>query len=126
MFLLVLQALAMTFVLAAVSYAGYRAWTFVFTLYRQGYFTKENVARVGSAFVIAVASVAVVMPVSVGAAYAQSTIEFDLSPFFDSLNTYLPIFIGLFAIIGGIAGAIALARYVIGAVVKAFSGGSID
>ncbi len=53
------------------------------------------------------------------------SIDFDLTPFFDSLNTYLPIFIGLFAVIGGIAGAMALARYVIGAVVKAFSGGQI-
>lgn len=55
--------------------------------------------------------------------YAQSdTITFDLSPFFTSLNTYLPIFIGLFAVIGGIAGSMALARYVISAVVRAFSG----
>ena len=60
------------------------------------------------------------------AAYAQSTtIQFDLSPFFTSLNQYLPIFIGLFAIVGGIAGAMALARFVIGAVVNAFRGGSI-
>jgi hypothetical protein len=58
--------------------------------------------------------------------YAQSdTITFDLAPFFDSLNTYLPIFIGLFAVIGGIAGAMALAQFVISQVVKAFSGGNI-
>lgn len=49
-------------------------------------------------------------------------LDFNLDPFFAALNQYLPIFIGLFAIIGGIAGAMALARYVIGAVVRAFSG----
>lgn len=60
------------------------------------------------------------------ATFAQSdTITFDLSPFFTSLNQYLPIFIGMFAIIGGIAGAMALARFVIGAVVNAFRGGTI-
>lgn len=53
------------------------------------------------------------------------SLEFDLQPFFDSLNTYLPIFIGLFAIVGGIAGAIALARYVINAVIGAFQGGKL-
>lgn len=60
-------------------------------------------------------------------AFAQDapTITFDLTPFFDSLNQYLPIFIGLFAIIGGIAGAMALAQFVIGKVVDAFSGRSI-
>lgn len=58
--------------------------------------------------------------------YAQSdSITFDLSPFFTSLNQYLPIFIGLFALIGGIAGAMALAKFVIGAVVDAFSGRGI-
>ena len=53
------------------------------------------------------------------------TIDFDLAPFFTSLNQYLPIFIGLFAVIGGIAGAMALASFVIGKVVDAFSGKSI-
>ena len=53
------------------------------------------------------------------------SIDFDLQPFFDSLNVYLPIFIGLFAIVGGIAGAMALAKYVIGAIVDAFRGGKL-
>jgi len=53
------------------------------------------------------------------------TLEFDLTPFFDSLNMYLPIFIGIFAIVGGIAGAMALAKFVINAVVNAFKGGSL-
>jgi hypothetical protein len=53
------------------------------------------------------------------------SIEWDLTPFFDSLNTYLPVFIGLFAVVGGIAGAMALAKFVIGSIVQAFRGGSI-
>ena len=74
--------------------------------------------------IIAIAMIALL---SVGAPSFASgeTITFDLAPFFTSLNQYLPIFIGLFAIVGGIAGAMALARYVIGAVVRAFSGGSL-
>lgn len=57
-------------------------------------------------------------------AFAQDapTLEFDLTPFFDSLNQYLPIFIGLFAIVGGIAGAMALSKFIIGQIVAAFSG----
>jgi hypothetical protein len=121
----IIQILAIALVLAAVSYAGFRLWTFAFELNRKGYFTSANTARLLSAFVMALAFVAVAMPASVGAVFAQSTIDFDLEPFFTSLNTYLPIFIGLFAIVGGIAGAMALARYVIGAVVRAFSGGTI-
>jgi hypothetical protein len=54
------------------------------------------------------------------------SIEWDLTPFFDSLNTYLPLFIGLFAVIGGIAGAMALSKFVIGAVVDAFKGGGFS
>jgi hypothetical protein len=52
------------------------------------------------------------------------SIEWDLQPFFDALNTYLPIFISLFAIVGGIAGAMALAKFVIGSIVTAFRGGT--
>jgi hypothetical protein len=60
-------------------------------------------------------------------AQAQSgtTLDINLDPFFTSLNQYLPIFISLFAIVGGIAGAMALAKYVIGAIVRAFSGGGL-
>jgi len=53
------------------------------------------------------------------------SIDWDLQPFFDSLNTYLPVFIGLFAVVGGIAGAMALSKYVIGAIVDAFRGGKL-
>ena len=54
------------------------------------------------------------------------SLDLDLSPFFDQLNIYLPVFLGLFAIIGAIGGAIALSKMIIGAVVNAFSGKSID
>lgn len=55
-------------------------------------------------------------------AHASVTLNFNLDPFFESLNQYLPIFIGLFAVIGGIAGAMALSNFVIGKVVDAFTG----
>lgn len=72
------------------------------------------------AFVAAFILTGLLMPQS--AALASVTLDFDLDPFFTALNTYLPIFIGLFAVIGGIAGAMALANFVIGKVVDAFSG----
>ena len=50
------------------------------------------------------------------------SLEWDLTPFFENLNTYLPMFIAVFAIVGGIAGAMALAKFVVGAIVDAFSG----
>jgi hypothetical protein len=54
------------------------------------------------------------------------SLDIDLSPFFDQLNAYLPAFLGLFAVIGAIGGAIALSKMIIGAVVNAFSGRGID
>lgn len=108
------EALVLSVVLAlAVGYGGYKAVVWA----------KANARFAG----IGASGMAAMMVLALAPAntFAQSTIEFDLAPFFDSLNTYLPIFIGLFAIVGGIAGAMALARYVIGAVVRAFSGGTI-
>lgn len=102
-------------VLAAIAYGGSRLWAWVSM--------PQNRAKVGMAVSAFVAMVSVVFPVA--PSYAQSTLTFDLTPFFDSLNVYLPIFIGLFAIVGGIAGAMALARYVINAIVSAFKGGSL-
>lgn len=84
---------------------------------------RQHAGKLASAASAFVGFVSVLAPVT--PTYAQTTLEFDLTPFFDSLNTYLPIFIGLFAIVGGIAGAMALARYVINAVVNAFKGGSL-
>jgi hypothetical protein len=114
-----LLGLALLGIAFAVSYGGYVFWSWVFAQKKEG--NLKISAQLG-----ALVFAAGVFALSGGSAFAQSdTIEFDLSPFFTSLNQYLPIFIGLFAVIGGIAGAMALARYVIGAVVRAFSGGTI-
>lgn len=116
-----LAVLAGLLALAAVSYGGYLFWTWVFAMG-----IKDTAKQYAPHAIAAMAFVAVGFPAS-GVAFAQSapSISFDMQPFFDSLNQYLPIFISLFGIIGGIAGAMALARYIIGAVVRAFSGGSI-
>lgn len=50
------------------------------------------------------------------------SINLDLTPFFDSLNDYLPTFLGIFGLIGGIAAAIAFGRYIVGLIVDALSG----
>lgn len=115
-----LSVLAALVILLAVSYGGYLFWSWVFTQTRKS--SGVNINPIVSALAVGLFVMA-----TGGGAFAQSTptITFDLTPFFDSLNSYLPIFIGLFGIVGGIAGAMALARYVIGAVVRAFSGGSI-
>lgn len=110
---------AVAFVLA-VSYGGHLFWSWVESRQKDGKLDIDpNIGALAlAAFIFA----------STGSVFAQSstpTINFDLTPFFDSLNVYLPIFITLFGVIGGIAGAMALARYIIGAVVRAFSGGSI-
>ena len=73
-------------------------------------------------FALVAAAVLTTLLMPQSAALASVTLDFDLDPFFVALNTYLPIFIGLFAIVGGIAGAMALANFVIGKVVDAFSG----
>lgn len=74
------------------------------------------------AFALVAAAVLTTLLMPQAPAFASVTLDFDLDPFFTALNNYLPIFIGLFAIIGGIAGAMALANFVIGKVVDAFSG----
>jgi len=61
-------------------------------------------------------------------AFAQTTpttpvIEMDLDPFFDSLNAYLPTFIAIFGIIGGIAAAIGFARFIINTIANTFTQG---
>jgi len=60
-------------------------------------------------------------------AMAQSdiTLDFDLSPLFDAINQYLPVFLTVFGIVGGIAAAMVLSRFVVNAVINAFSGGKI-
>jgi hypothetical protein len=104
-------------VLVAFMYGAFRAVTW---LRANGSQHIGKLTSAAGAFVVTVGSA---MP-----AFAQETtpsLSFDLTPFFDSLNTYLPIFIGIFAIVGGIAGAMALAKMVINAVVNAFKGGTM-
>ena len=105
-------------VVGIVSYGSYLFWSWVFAMRVQGK-SRELGQLAAFAFALVAFSIS-------GHSFASTpTLEFDLTPFFDSLNAYLPIFIGLFAIVGGIAGAMALARYVVSAVVRAFSGGTI-
>ena len=113
----ILISVLLSVLLASIVYGAYLT---VGWLRNNGKQHIRTLSATVSAFVVMVAAFAPVAPT-----YAQTTLEFDLSPFFDQLNVYLPIFIGLFAIVGGIAGAIALARYVINAVVDAFKGGSL-
>jgi hypothetical protein len=53
------------------------------------------------------------------------TLDLDLSPVFTSINNYLPAFLGIFGVIGGIAIAIVIAKFVINAIKGAFTGKDI-
>ena len=64
-------------------------------------------------------------PVLAGDTVYASVIDIDLTPFFDSLNQYLPTFIGIFALIGGIGGAIIFSKYIIGTILDVFGGKGI-
>lgn len=123
--MILMSVLVTILIVLAVSYGGYVFWTWFFKNNDNPFAKNKGITKINP--VLSALAVGVFMMATTGGAFAQSTptITFDLSPFFDSLNSYLPIFIGLFGIVGGIAGAMALARYVIGAVVRAFSGGSI-
>lgn len=118
--LLAILALA---VLAA--YGGHVIWEISRNWMSQR-LNRRGVLHVAAALLLALAfatvAVSLVMPDQV--ASAQS-FDVDLQPFFDNLNIYLPLFISIFAIVGGIAGAIALAKLVINAIVKTFQGGSL-
>jgi len=50
------------------------------------------------------------------------SLEIDLTPLWEQINTNLPTFLGFFAVVGGISIAIALARLLINEVLKAFKG----
>jgi hypothetical protein len=50
------------------------------------------------------------------------SIDLDLTPFFESLNDYLPVFLTIFGVIGGIAAAITFGRYITSLIVDALSG----
>lgn len=53
---------------------------------------------------------------------AQLSLDLNLDPLWTSVNTYFPIFLGIVAIGGGIAIAIAISRFVINALLAAFRG----
>lgn len=62
-------------------------------------------------------------------AFAQTpvpapSIDLDVTPLFDSMNSYIPLFLGIFAIPGGIVIAIALVRMLINLVSGAIKGAS--
>jgi hypothetical protein len=50
------------------------------------------------------------------------SIALDLTPFFDSLNTNLPVFLGIFGIIGGISAAVVFGRFIVKFLVDALGG----
>jgi hypothetical protein len=122
--LLPVLVLASLIVMGFASYAGYVFWKWAIALYQSGFFSKRRIAGFMSASAIAFAGGYILFPLKQAAVFAQS-IEVDLQPFFDNLSIYLPVFIGIFGIVAAIAGAMALARNIMSAVVKAFSGGSL-
>jgi len=96
-------------------YGAAVAWEFVSSV------TRRHSSAVGT-LVAAFVVVALAMPGS--GTFAQSaSISLDMTPFFTSLNSYLPTFVGIFGLIGGIAAALGFARFIIGTVVRALSGG---
>jgi hypothetical protein len=86
----------------------------------------RNRQQVATAFFITVFVALMMLP---AAAMAQTdvplTLDLDLSPVFTSINQYLPTFLGIFGIIGGIAIAIVIAKFVINAIKGAFTGKDI-
>lgn len=75
---------------------------------------------VAAVLLVAVAPVGAQAPLPL---LGQLSLDLDLTPLWESINTYFPLFLGVVAIGGGIAIAIALARFVINAVLSAFKGG---
>lgn len=74
---------------------------------------------------IYLSGMAKMQPALAGNTLYASVIDIDLTPFFDSLNQYLPTFIGIFALIGGIGGAIIFSKYIIGTILDVFGGKGI-
>lgn len=52
-------------------------------------------------------------------------LEIDVNPLFESINQYLPIMFGIFAVAGGISIAMVIVRFLINAIIGAFKGGGI-
>lgn len=50
------------------------------------------------------------------------SIDLDLTGFFNSFNQYLPTFLGIFGLIGGISAAIVFGRFIVRFLVDALGG----
>lgn len=48
------------------------------------------------------------------------SLDIDVQPLFDSINTFFPVFFPVMALIGGIAIALALSKFVIEEIRRAF------
>lgn len=75
---------------------------------------------------VLIMAVMAVMMLTSAVAFAQTavpppTIDLDVTPLFDSMNSYLPVFLVIFAIPGGIALAIGLVRLIINAISSAIA-----
>lgn len=77
---------------------------------------------------IVLAVLAMALAAMTAVSFAQTpeppTINLDVGPLFDSMNNYIPVFLLIFAIPGGIAIAIAVVKMLINAVQNAFKGAS--
>lgn len=54
---------------------------------------------------------------------AQLSLDIDLSPLFDAINQFLPIFFPVVALGGGIAIALALSVFLVNTIKKSIGGG---
>lgn len=68
------------------------------------------------------------LAVSAMPAFAQETpaegfnLSLDLNPFFTSFSSFLPVFVGAFAVIFAISAALGFAFWILGKISEAFSG----
>lgn len=106
-------ALVVLFVMSAV-YGAHIVWVWA----------SQSKTRIGGMVAGGIGMLLVAVPDQATFAQSGLSVDIDLQPFFDSLNSFLPAAIGLFAAVGGIIGALSLARMIIGMVVKAFASGS--
>lgn len=83
-------------------------------------FGRQTVSVMAAALIAAIA-----LFQQVPAQAASLTLDLNMQPLFDGINTYLPIFFLIFAIPGGIVIAMLIAKLVINSVKSAFEGGSI-
>ena len=56
---------------------------------------------------------------------ASVSLDIDLDPLFTAINDNLPTFMSVFAIVGGIAIAIIIVKFIINAIIDAFKGGKL-